>query len=271
MKKTKINWCMNADGTPGATWSPVMGCTKCSPGCDNCYALSMIRRFKGRPGWPVDDKVMLFPERMMQPEKWKPQTIFVCSMSDLFHPSVPFEFITEVLFFMTDIAPQHKYLVLTKRPERMSECVKKHLEKDQPLFNVGLGVTVCNQEEADEKIPLLLQTPAAMRFLSVEPMLNNVNIERYLLSSYDKAAHDTQMTGLECRDNKLSWIICGGESGQKARPMDPEWARSIRDQCKETETPFWFKQNGKKAAGRLLDGVEHSERPSFLTWKDGAA
>lgn len=220
--------------------------------------------------------VMCHPERLDQPLRWKqPRRIFVNSISDLFHDDVPDEFIARIFGAMA-ATQHHTFQVLTKRPERMRNflvnCawwegwvthngspVEKAYQGNGiivgsrqtgwPLPNVWLGVSVEDQSTADERIPLLLQTPAAVRWVSAEPLLGEISLERFLLSSYDKAAHDYQMLGTECRSNKLNWIVAGGESGPKARPMHPDWIRSLRDQCDERGTPFLFKQWGEWVPG----------------------
>ncbi len=341
MNKSKIEWTER-------TWNPVTGCSKISAGCQNCYAERMSKRLAGRAGYPADEpfRVTLHPDRLDQPLRWsKPSKIFVCSMSDLFHEDVPDEFITQVFAFMA-LAPQHTFLVLTKRPKRMSEYISasgrydaiieqlnkgdvwdlplrtvKRLainaprEDKWPLPNVWLGVTAENQEQAEKRIPILLQIPAAVRWVSVEPMLGAVELRKinlgpnghglsFTLDSLNRWAHGfDEKTGrhkVSRNDEfpgKLDWIVCGGESGPGARPMHPEWARSLRDQCQAAGVPYFFKQwgewlpqkewleqedspdterkwvrvdgrrmyrVGKKLAGRLLDGVEWSEFPKTL-------
>lgn len=279
--KTAITW-------TDATWNPVTGCTPVSEGCRNCYAKRVHERFNKTPF----SEVVCHPERLAAPLRWKrPRRIFTVSMGDLFHPDVPDEFIDRVFAVMT-LCPQHTFQVLTKRAERMhlylcnarlscnvvaasnrtamgEECtahspilatlasISRSFPHRLPVPppNTWLGVTCENQAAADERIPLLLKTPAAVRFVSMEPMLGPVDIERYMLSDYDKAAHNSQMTGNECRTNKLDWVIVGGESGPGARPCHPDWVRSIRDQCVARNVPFHFKQWGDAVEyGCALDG-----------------
>ena len=268
------------------------------------------------PRWT--GKIVLRPEALDLPLRWrKPRRIFVNSMSDLFHEDVPDEFIDRVFAVMA-LAPHHTFMVLTKRPERMMKHLtapdrdevigwKAHELYEQlggdyrrvpalttregtistaslqphakswPLPNVWLGVSVENQRAADERIPLLLQTPAAVRFLSCEPLLGPVDLKPYL-EPYIRTKHDGSKRGTVWADPGIDWIIVGGESGPGARPMHPDWVRSIRDQCKAAEVPFFFKQwgewklswmageyqwmrVGKKAAGRLLDGRTWDELP----------
>lgn len=251
MAKTKIEW---AD----RVWNPVTGCTKVSEGCRNCYAELMASRF-----WK-DRKftdVRIHPDRLDQPLSWKkPARVFVNSMSDLFHPDIPFEFIDEVFYIMR-VAEHHTFMVLTKRPERML----KFLEWQKPIRwpanwvghqpNVWLGVSVEDQGTADKRIPLLLQTPAAVRFVSCEPLLGPIDLWKFATreetfgSMYDHRGSYGFYPGLPSEPVKyhegIDWVIVGGESGKNARPMHPDWARSIRDQCVDAGVPFFFKQWGE--------------------------
>ena len=242
---TKIEWATNADGVPGETWNPVTGCTKISEGCEHCYAERMAKRLRGRCGYPADNpfRVTLHPERLGIPLHWKKaRTVFVCSMSDLFHQDVPLTYNDHVFNRMAR-CPQHRFLVLTKRPEPMREYLLGY-RPSEPLPNVGLGVTVESQDHED-RIAHLLACPAAMRFVSVEPMLGGMAIG---------------MLGID-------WVIGGGESGPGARPMDPRWARDLRDQCVAAGVPFFFKQWGgvhKKKHGRELDGRTWNQRPAWF-------
>jgi protein gp37 len=289
---TKIEW---AD----ATWNPVRGCEKVSEGCRNCYAARMAARFSGEgqpyeglaemtphgPRWTGD--VQLVPEVLDQPLKWrKPRRIFVNSMSDLFHEDVPDEFIARVWTIMASCR-EHTFQILTKRPRRMMEWVNRVKDwegykthngeppaayggngiivggNEWPLPNVWLGVSVENQKVADERIPLLLQTPAAVRFLSCEPLLGPVDLSSYLGDLYycDNPRHGQLCpdgilrdgSAILCRYCKrpvdvfkmIDWVIVGGESGPGARPMHPDWVRGIRDQCVAAGVPFFFKQWGE--------------------------
>ena len=279
------------------TWNPVTGCTKVSEGCRNCYAERITVRFKGD-----FSKIVLHPERLKIPLKWKkPRKIFVNSMSDLFHEEVPDEFIDSAFSVMA-LSPNHIYQVLTKRPNRMMEYLRKpfcvayrntylqiipqtwkapklSIYQDWPLPNVWLGVSVEDQKTVDERIPILLQTQAVVRFVSIEPLLEPVTFEGRTISI--PWAGGKQMGGRDYSEllPLLDWIIVGGESGPKARPMHPDWVRSIRDQCKSAWVPFFFKQwgefgpitndcnrgmrrLGKKKAGRLLDGKTWEEFPN---------
>lgn len=237
---TKIEWATE-------TWNPVTGCTPVSEACQNCYAKRMANRLRGRFGYPEDEpfRVTLHPEKLDEPLKWKkPRRVFVCSMGDLFHEKVhPYDIMR--IFNVMAQAKQHTFMVLTKRPENLLafyERLRPGVTIPGPYFsicgkgqgyagspprlpdNIWIGVTAENQQRADERIPILLQIPAAVRFVSVEPMLGPVDLSYFI--------------------NSLDWVICGGETGPGARPMHPDWVRSIRDQCRDAGTPFFFKQWG---------------------------
>ena len=221
---TKIQW-------TDAVWNPVTGCTKVSAGCKNCYAEGIAKRFWGDRKFT---DVQLHPDRLEQPLRWKkPRMIFVNSMSDLFHEDIPFEFITEV-FSVIDRCKQHIFQILTKRPniaiEYLSD-INGHLYSLPE--NVWLGVSVENQGTSDERIPSLLQTPAAVRWISAEPLLDRISLQ------------DDKRMYLDSVGADLDWVVVGGESGQRRRPIDLEWARNIRDQCKQAEVPFFMKQVDK--------------------------
>lgn len=264
--KTGIEW-------TDATWNAVTGCTKVSAGCDHCYAETIATRFAGTKAYPDGFEVTLRPERLDQPLRWKrPRRIFVNSMSDLFHKDVPDEFIAQIFAVMA-LAQQHTFQVLTKRPGRMrslllSDRFVEMIDESRPesfealgwpLPNVWLGTSVENQHWADVRIPLLLETPAAVRFLSCEPLLGPVDLTRYLWLTGGSTAGPFRdyagrvrgrggiggqtITHVAARD--LHWVIVGGESGAGARPMHPDWARSLRDQCVEAGVPFHFKQRGE--------------------------
>ena len=246
MTATTIEW---AD----EVWNPVTGCTKVSQGCKHCYAEVIAKRFWGERKF---SDVIYHPERMAQPIGWKkPRRVFVNSMSDLFHESVSVEIIANVWAVMA-MANQHRYMILTKRAKRMwevlnsmefgigySSCLRiltdHTLAPDPILDNIWLGVSAETQEEADKRIPLLLRTPAAVRFVSVEPMLGPINLLPYLVPvGYN---WDYERRG----PARINWVIMGGESGLGARPMHPDWARSVRDQCQDAGVPFFFKQWGE--------------------------
>ena len=271
MQRTKIDWC-------DYTWNVVTGCTKVSQGCAHCFAEGIAHRFWGERKFT---DVQCHNDRLDQPlHVKKPGRVFVNSMSDLFHPDVPDEFITEVFIRMYE-SKDLTFIILTKRPERMLSWIRSDiadgtdpnnpLDASQPLPNVWLGVSVEDQKTADERIPLLLQTPAAVRFVSVEPMLGAVDLTRYLAPSMqinadDKLAPETAKALIEMgklayrqyAEPSLDWVICGGESGPNARPMHPDWAWSLRDQCIAANTPLFFKQWGEWSAIR--------EFPTFQKW-----
>lgn len=250
---TKIEWTRGDDGTPGTTWNPVTGCTKVSPGCKHCYAETIAERFWAKQYPPVPSgrvldfrarrftDVQTHADRLDQPLRWRsPKRVFVNSMSDLFHEDVPLEFIGRV-FDVMEKAAHHTFQVLTKRPERMRDFMTVVVQRAAPP-NVWLGVSCENQETADERIPLLLQTPAAVRFLSVEPLLAPVDLRN--IAPFDDFHTDALDTpDPSCR---VHWVIVGGESGPGARPMDLAWARSIVEQCRATGTACFVKQLGTR-------------------------
>lgn len=255
MGTTDIEW-------TDAVWNPVTGCSKVSAGCKNCYAERIANRQIGTFAWnPADGPYRKFtdvrchPERLEQPMHWrKPRRIFVNSMSDLFHESVPNEFIFNVWLTM-DRCPQHIFQILTKRPARMKEFLSKGFmglgspNSYAPNPNVWLGVSVEDQATADERIPLLLQTPATVRFVSLEPMLGPVDITKYMPDA-DRLKWFDGVEQLECggkiypRIPELKWVIVGGESGPKARPCEVDWVRSVIRQCKAAGTACFVKQLG---------------------------
>jgi len=227
-----------------ATWNPITGCTKISEGCRNCYAERMARRLAGRCGYPEAPHhfdVTLHPDKLDQPLRWKkPRRVFVCSMSDFFHPMIPLEFQVRAFLVMRQ-CPQHTFQVLTKRAELMA--MMEYAAGMPRLENLWLGVTTENQEQADKRIPLLLQTPAAVRFVSVEPMLGAINLDLHLWE------HSPVSTGgiggcdyVLVPRNLLSWIIIGCESGPNRRPMELEWALDLVRQCDAAEVPVFVKQ-----------------------------
>jgi len=265
MAKSKIEW-------TEYSWNPVSGCTPISEGCQNCYAKRMSKRLAGRCGYPADDpfRVTLHPERLYEPLKWKkPRRVFVCSMGDLFHEDVPDEF-TEKVFDVMATVSRHTFIVLTKRPRRLLEFVKWQAHETGEGYlnegNVWLGVTAENQARADERIPILLQIPAAVRFVSVEPMLGPVDLSSYLsrCSSCNAPINKNDSSwrwngicwGHKCPDNPpqsgyfaayagVDWVICGGETGPGARPMHPDWVRNLRDQCQAAGISFFLKSWGE--------------------------
>lgn len=234
------------------TWNPIVGCTKVSAGCKNCYAEVMARRLQamGTPGYEKGFSLRLIPERLKDPmNRKKPTIYFVNSMSDLFHDKVPAEYIDQV-FDVIRATPQHSYQILTKRAARMARYFRDRTVPD----NVWLGVSVENKKHGVPRIDYLRKIPARIRFLSVEPLLEDVG-------------------ALNLED--IHWVIVGGESGQKARPMKPEWADAVRLQCEEQGVAFFFKQwggwgaDGKRRAksknGRLLNGRTWDQMPEHAS------
>jgi protein gp37 len=241
------------------TWNPITGCSETSPGCANCYATRLtatrLRKHKDYAGLAVIDQETKKPrftgelrfhaDRLEEPLHWrKPSRVFVNSMSDLFHENVCAEEISRVFVTMFH-APLHTFQILTKRPARMRAWILDQwmfCELPQaPLPNVWLGVSTENQHFADARIPTLLDTPAALRFISAEPLLGPVGLARSLMRAtapFSGAPFRFEPRGV------LDWVIVGGESGPNARPMHPEWARSLRDQCVTAGVPFFFKQWG---------------------------
>ncbi|UKD55108.1 phage Gp37/Gp68 family protein [Amycolatopsis sp. FU40] len=254
---SKIEW-------TDATWNPVTGCTKVSPGCDHCYAETLHERFHGKGSFAT---VTLHPDRLDVPLRWrKPRRVFVNSMSDLFHDDVPDSFIARIFGVMA-AAQQHTFQVLTKRHGRMRALLNDERFREQvflannmdqgdvlgdgwPLRNVWLGVSTEDQKWADIRIPALLETPAAVRWISAEPLLGPINLTRIAYTAgggthLDVVRGQHGEPGLWATPAKrLDWVVVGGESGPGARPMDPEWARSLRDQCATVRVPFLFKQWG---------------------------
>ena len=226
--KTGIEW-------TDKTWNPTTGCDKVSPGCLHCYAEEITKRFPNN--FPNGFELTLHPQRLAEPLKWrKPSKIFVNSMSDLFHEKVPLDFIQEV-FKVIEKTPQHTYQILTKRPQRLVE-ISPQLKFHK---NLWMGVSVENQNYA-YRVDLLRQAPTSVRFLSCEPLLGSLNLDL----------------------TDIHWVIVGGESGQKHRPINMDWVRSIRDQCIDAQVAFFFKQVGgrtPKAGGNLLDGETWNQMP----------
>jgi protein gp37 len=244
MAKSKIEW-------TDVVWNPVTGCTKVSQGCKHCYAETMAKRLKamGRPEYQDvigedgrwNGTITLVKERLEDPLKWKkPRRVFVNSMSDLFHLEVPNNYIADVIGTMQR-TPQHTYIILTKRPKRMMEYFIWLYDDEATalLPNVWLGVSVEDQATANLRIPNLLQTPAAVRFVSYEPALGPVDLKKVVNATRDSMPHTSRLS------IGLDWIIMGGESGPGARPMHPDWARNVRDQCQAAGVPFFFKQWGE--------------------------
>jgi len=222
-----------------STWNPVRGCTRISPGCAHCYAETFAERWRGIPGHPYEQgfDLKLVPELLEMPLRWKsPRTIFVNSMSDLFHEGIPAEYIRAV-FVTMNRANWHTFQILTKRSRRLLELGPELSWSS----NIWMGVTVENQDCA-YRMNHLRTIPAAVRFISAEPLLGPLELD---------------LSGID-------WVVAGGESGHGARPMKAWWVESIRDQCLERGVAFFFKQWGgvrKKAAGRILDGVTWDQMP----------
>jgi protein gp37 len=227
-----------------ATWNPVTGCSKVSPGCAHCYAETFAERWRGIPGHPYEQgfDLRLWPDRLEVPLRWKrPRTIFVNSMSDLFHEDIPLDFIRRVFDVMRR-ADWHTFQILTKRDERLAHVADV---LDWPP-NVWMGVTIENRRFV-RRADHLREVPAAVRFISAEPLLGR-------LEGLDLAGID--------------WLIAGGESGPRHRPVKVEWLRDLRDRCQREEVAFFFKQWGgarPKSGGRALDGEEHDGFPAVAT------
>ncbi len=231
-----------------ATWNPVRGCTKISPGCKHCYAETFAERFRGVKGHPYEQgfDLRLVPEKLAEPFLWRsPKLVFVNSMSDLFHEGVPDEYIDMVCRVMAT-AKWHTFQVLTKRSERLRELLDGRLRFATQQDHIWWGVSVEDRKYGLPRVRHLQAAPAKVRFLSVEPLLENLG--RFDLSG-------------------ISWAIVGGESGPGARPMLKEWVVSVRDQCHQHRVPFFFKQWGgvrKAKNGRLLDDRTYDEYPERI-------
>jgi protein gp37 len=228
-----------------ATWNPVRGCTKITPGCDHCYAETFAERFRGVPSHPYEQgfDLRLVPEKLAEPLRWKtPKMIFVNSMSDLFHKDVPDDYV-EAVGRVMERANWHTYQVLTKRSSRLRDMLQTRLQFAAELTNTWWGVSVEDRAHGLVRIKHLQQAPAAVRFLSVEPLLEDLG---------------------EINLEGIHWAIVGGESGAGARPMQKEWVLSLRDQCERAQVPFFFKQWGgvrKSKAGREIDGKTYDGLP----------
>jgi protein gp37 len=305
-----------------ATWSPTLGCTHVSEGCDGCYAMRTVHRMSFNPNEKISsaaegltayrpgvgvvwtNNVRVLPDRLGLPLQWKkPKRIFVDSQSDLFHDQVPDEFIAKVFAVMA-ATPRHTYQILTKRPGRLRSLLNSERFRELvfvatnldigethgdywPLPNVWLGVSVENQRWADVRVPLLLDTPATVHWLSCEPLLGPVDLTKwtdahgpwnyteYGVECLCRAAIVDDQD--RCNGDRIDWVVAGGESGPGARPMHPDWARSLRDQCQEYAVPFLFKQWGEHAplgpcSVDEFFALGESRRRERLTWMepDGA-
>jgi protein gp37 len=232
-----------------ATWNPVRGCTKISDGCKHCYAETFAERFRGVKGHPYEQgfDLRLVPHKLGEPLRWRtPKMVFVNSMSDLFHDDVPVEYITKVAEVMV-AAKWHTYQVLTKRSSRLRELLNSTLKFAATQPHIWWGVSVENRQYGMPRISDLRHAKAMVRFLSVEPLLED-------LGTIDLSG--------------VNWVIVGGESGPGARPMKKEWVLSVRDQCRRNRVPFFFKQWGgvrKSLAGRKLEGRKYDEFPRRVT------
>jgi protein gp37 len=229
-----------------ATWNPVRGCTKISPGCHRCYAETFAERFRGVPGHPYEQgfDLRLVPHKLADPLRWKtPKMVFVNSMSDLFHKDVPDDYVLAVARVMRT-ANWHTYQVLTKRSERLRDLLRTALRDAAEEPHVWWGVSVEDRRHGLPRVDHLREAPARVRFLSVEPLLEDLGA--------------VNLAGIH-------WVIVGGESGHGARPMAREWVVSVREQCRAAGVPFFFKQWGgvhKSKAGRDLDGRTYDEQPA---------
>jgi protein gp37 len=290
--RTAIEW-------TDETWNPVTGCDRVSPGCDNCYALTLAKRLKGmgQPKYQRDGDprtsgpgfgLTVHPSAVNIPLRWRrPRKIFVNSMSDLFHKDVPDNWLADIFAVMAT-ARQHTYQVLTKRHGRMrhlmndgdfisqvlSRAIGKGLPPGEwawPLPSVWLGVSVEDQDWARKRIGALQATPAAVRWISAEPLLAHVDLSPWLPRPFerDQCGYWLDEHLPEKRrffsGPSIGWVVAGGESGPGARPFDLDWARSLRDQCAAARVPFLFKQVGgrwPKANGRMLDGRTHDDYPT---------
>jgi protein gp37 len=237
---SKIEW-------TDATWNPVRGCTKISPGCKHCYAATFAERFRGVPGHPYEQgfDLRLVPEKLTEPLLWSsPKRVFVNSMSDLFLAEIPDDYILSVARIM-QLTPWHTFQVLTKRSERMRDMLQTKLRFAAELPHIWWGVSVEDTRYGLPRIEHLRAAPARVRFLSIEPLLEDLGPVRL---------------------EGIHWAIVGGESGAKARPLERAWVTSLRDQCERAGVPFFFKQWGgvhKSRTGRELEGRTHDAQPEI--------
>lgn len=259
MPKTSIEW-------TEYSWNPLRGvkgkwhCTKVSPGCQNCYAESLNKRFSGIPYTVGSDTIRLDEKVLMEPLRWrKPRMVFTCSMTDLFHESVSDADRLEVHNMMVGCS-QHTFQVLTKRPENALRFYQWCHKIDPPMRdwrmrNIWLGISAENQEMADKRIPILLQIPAAVRWVSFEPLLGSIVISKCQRDNDNDGNCDRHPQGCP----RIDWAVVGGESGPGARPFDPEWGRDLLRQCRAAGVPFFGKQWDKKR--ELPDDLMVREMP----------
>jgi protein gp37 len=239
--KSTIEW-------TDVTWNPVRGCTKISPGCKNCYAAAFAERFRGVQGHPYERgfDIRIVPEKLLEPFAWtRPSTVFVNSMSDLFHPDIPEEFLLAIAQVMA-ATPWHTFQVLTKRAERLSSLLRGRLGFASKLKHIWWGVSVEDMKYGVPRVEHLRQTEAAVKFLSVEPLLEDLG--------------QSDFAGID-------WVIVGGESGRGARPVEASWILNILKSCEASGVPFFFKQWGgknKKAAGRVFNGRTYDDMPKIV-------
>lgn len=239
-ERSEIEW-------TDATWNPVTGCTKITRGCDNCYAERFAERWRGTKGHPYEQgfDLRLWETRLEIPSRWRrPRMIFVNSMSDLFHKQVPRDFIDKV-FEQMETVNRHIYQILTKRSSLMRDYLKCRYPDTAAPEHIWCGVSVEDSDSA-ARIRHLQSAPANVRFLSIEPLLDDIG---------------------EINLKGISWVIVGGESGPNARPLKEEWVCAIHDQCNDQNVPFFFKQWGgrtPKARGRELKGIEHNAMPRYI-------
>ena len=273
MSRSNIEWC-------DYTLNPVVGCSKCSPGCLNCYAEKMAHRHVHNPQTRAkyadvidasgkwNGKQSKFDFSVFKRLPKKPQRVFIGSMTDIFLQDVEIGTYSKsylpLLFDCMASHPQHTFMLLTKRPENARQWIEFSLNAcvDDPLPNLWLGVTVCNQAEADEKIPMLLDIPAAIRFISFEPLLGSVSLWRlFPEGACKKPAHEAGRRFVKNSEyeNGIHWVICGAETGPKKRPMNTDWAVYLRNQCKDAGVPFFFKKDSQGNA--LLAGEMVREFP----------
>jgi protein gp37 len=293
---TKIEW-------TDETWNPIIGCRKISPGCQNCYAEKMAFRLghgqlSKNEGLSLkysriidcnsktwNGRSEIIEESMIRPMKWKkPKKIFVCSMGDLFHESVSFKWIDEVIKVIKQ-CPQHTFQILTKRPDRMLEYFKNYYQLiPRMIRNIWLGVTAENQEQANFRIPILLEIPSIMHFISIEPMVASVNMNEIGFHKFKAWLSGSYQYSIK-------WVICGGETGQNARPLHPDWVINLKNNCVENNIPFFFKswgeywpcvsgriyrektidfidgvsmaKVGKKLSGCMIEGKEYKQFPKI--------